>query len=77
MIDITKISLSILPIAAFSSVVGKSYAQSSVNRPNIIYIMSDDHARQAISAYGSVVSSLARMPYDRSLQPSEWAAAVG
>lgn len=62
MIDITKISLSILPIAAFSSVVGKSYAQSSVNRPNIIYIMSDDHARQAISAYGSVVSSLAPTP---------------
>src|SRR5215813_13054499 len=29
-----------------------SLAQSQGTRPNIIYIMSDDHAYQAISAYG-------------------------
>src|SRR5215831_2077787 len=28
------------------------FAQNANNRPNIIYIMSDDHAYQAISAYG-------------------------
>src|SRR3546814_14638916 len=31
-------------------------------RPNIVYIMSDDHAYQAISAYGSSVSKLAPTP---------------
>lgn len=31
-------------------------------RPNIVYIMSDDHAFQAISAYGSEVSKLAPTP---------------
>src|SRR3546814_2147123 len=36
-------------------------------RPNIVYIMSDDHAYQAISAYGSSVSKLAPTPnIDRS-----------
>ena len=31
-------------------------------RPNIIYIMADDHAQQAISAYGSALSKLAPTP---------------
>ncbi len=31
-------------------------------RPNIIYIMSDDHAYQAISAYGSILKDLAPTP---------------
>ena len=31
-------------------------------RPNIIYIMSDDHAEQAISAYGHPISQLAPTP---------------
>lgn len=31
-------------------------------RPNIIYIMSDDHAYQAISAYGDPVGKLAPTP---------------
>src|SRR5690606_1640285 len=34
----------------------------SAERPNIVYIMSDDHAYQAISAYGSPVSKLAPTP---------------
>ncbi|MBQ5579141.1 MAG: sulfatase-like hydrolase/transferase, partial [Prevotella sp.] len=31
-------------------------------RPNILFIMSDDHAYQAISAYGSDVSRFAPTP---------------
>lgn len=34
--------------------------QTRSNRPNIIFILSDDHAWQAISAYGS---QLARTPH--------------
>jgi len=34
----------------------------SVNRPNIVYIMSDDHAYQAISAYGGPLAELAPTP---------------
>lgn len=37
-------------------------AAPSPTRPNIVYIMSDDHAYQAISAYGSGVSKLAPTP---------------
>src|SRR5688500_18936748 len=33
-------------------VIGKAFSQA-VSHPNIIFIMSDDHAYQAISAYGS------------------------
>src|SRR5690606_19522103 len=32
------------------------------SRPNILFIMSDDHAYQAISAYGSELSQLAPTP---------------
>ena len=35
---------------------------SEVKRPNIVFIMSDDHATQAISAYGHPVSQLAPTP---------------
>jgi uncharacterized sulfatase len=31
-------------------------------RPNIVYIMADDHAEQAISAYGHPISKLAQTP---------------
>jgi arylsulfatase A-like enzyme len=36
--------------------------QQSVQRPNIIFIMSDDHAYQAISAYGGPLAELAPTP---------------
>jgi len=39
-------------ISAVSSMVGCVHSEKEVQRPNIIYIMSDDHAYQAISAYG-------------------------
>ena len=31
-------------------------------RPNILFIMSDDHASSAVSAYGGPVSKVARTP---------------
>jgi len=40
----------------------QSSAQNGQQRPNIIYIMSDDHAYQAISAYGSALKELAATP---------------
>lgn len=36
--------------------------QTAADRPNILYIMCDDHAMQAISAYGSPISRLAPTP---------------
>lgn len=37
-------------------------AERAASRPNIIFIMSDDHAQAAISAYGSEISRLAPTP---------------
>jgi len=37
-------------------------AQTPDKRPNIIYIMSDDHAYQAISAYGGALKNIAPTP---------------
>ena len=52
---------SFLPVVAASLMVTNAMAQTD-KRPNILYIMSDDHAYQAISAYGSVVSRFAPTP---------------
>ncbi|MBN1108958.1 MAG: sulfatase, partial [Bacteroidales bacterium] len=35
---------------------------TGTEKPNIIYIMSDDHAFQAISAYGSMLKDIAPTP---------------
>lgn len=40
----------------------KKQVQTEQTKPNIIYIMSDDHALQAISAYGHPISQLAPTP---------------
>jgi len=40
----------------------KSQSGNTPQRPNIIYIMADDHAFQAISAYGHPISKLAPTP---------------
>ncbi len=45
----TLVSLGLLSAAV-------ALAQTTPNRPNILYIMSDDHAAHAISAYGSQVN---------------------
>ena len=52
---------SILGIAAAASSCSTS-PTSVQEKPNIIYIMSDDHAFQAISAYGSPLKDLAPTP---------------
>lgn len=41
---------------ALTAVLALTLAQQSVQPPNIIVIFSDDHARQAISAYGSKIA---------------------
>ena len=48
-----------LPFMAMGSM---AMAQTAQQRPNILYIMCDDHAIQAISAYGSPISKLAPTP---------------
>ena len=52
---------SFLPVVAASLMVTNAMAQTD-KRPNILFIMSDDHAYQAISAYGSDVSRFAPTP---------------
>jgi arylsulfatase A-like enzyme len=42
--------------AACSCIGFAAYDATGAQRPNILYIMSDDHAAHAISAYGSVVN---------------------
>ena len=48
------VALQVMPLSIF--------AQNAGDRPNILYIMCDDHAMQAISAYGSPISKLAPTP---------------
>ena len=59
-----QIDIKLLTIIGIStSVYPVLNAQSTrVVRPNIIYIMSDDHAYQAISAYGGALKDLASTP---------------
>ena len=45
-----------LGLGAFEKLYGMAAAKPSGKRPNILFIMSDDHACGAISAYGSVVN---------------------
>ena len=52
---------SALPVAIVVCSAGSLVAQE-VERPNILYIMCDDHAMNAISAYGSAVSKMAPTP---------------
>jgi arylsulfatase A-like enzyme len=45
-----------------AGMMGCSPQMQEAQRPNIIYIMSDDHAYQAISAYGGSLAELAPTP---------------
>lgn len=56
-----KIVLPLMAMAAISGSINKAKAQTE-KRPNIIYIMCDDHAFQAISAYGSAIGRMAPTP---------------
>src|SRR5262249_28750278 len=57
---------SLLAIAALFAAVGSGFAQEAKQPakrpPNILYIMSDDHASAAIGAYGSWLGKFARTP---------------
>lgn len=57
---------SLLSFAALSCIAATAQAQHKAadaqQRPNIVYIMCDDHAFQCISAYGSPISKLAPTP---------------
>ena len=57
-------SKSCLSLAALSCIAAAVQAQqkAGAQRPNIVYIMCDDHAFQCISAYGSALSKLAPTP---------------
>lgn len=45
--------ISIALVALFALLCSISFTQKEAKRPNIVFIFSDDHALQAISAYGS------------------------
>lgn len=45
-----------------SCATGKADNKVSADRPNIIHIMTDDHAFQALSAYGGAISKIAPTP---------------
>lgn len=53
---------SLLAMAALQALPLSLFAQNTGEKPNILYIMCDDHAIQAISAYGSAISLLAPTP---------------
>ncbi len=53
--------LTVLGLSATAAACTNS-RESGTERPNIIYIMSDDHAYQAISAYGSILKDHAPTP---------------
>lgn len=55
-------NLNLLTALGLTAAAPILHAQSSQQRPNIIYIMSDDHAYQAISAYGGPLKDLAPTP---------------
>ena len=37
---------------------------ADTKRPNIVFVFSDDHATQAISAYGGILAEVAPSPID-------------
>ena len=51
------------PIFIFLLVLCACCSKPNHKRPNIVFIMTDDHAYQAISAYGSEISKLAPTPH--------------
>ena len=83
----------IISVAALSCHAATMQAQkkAAAQRPNIVYIMCDDHAFQCISAYGHAIGKLAPTPNidriaergmrcmsdDRTLQSSERTAPAG
>lgn len=59
--NITLSSLAVIPII-FSTSCSSTQKKQDDNRMNIVYIMTDDHSYQTISAYGHPLSKLAPTP---------------
>lgn len=59
MMNKSAISLAALSVCA---AVAQAQQKQGAQRPNIVFIMCDDHAYQCISAYGSALSKLAPTP---------------
>ncbi|TRX66421.1 sulfatase [Carboxylicivirga sp. M1479] len=49
-------------VCLVTSLIGCGQTNTSAQKPNIIFIMSDDHATNAISAYGSHLANVASTP---------------
>lgn len=49
-------------LVAFSSITSCQHNQEANDRPNIIFIMTDDHALQALSAYNGYLAQVAPTP---------------
>ncbi|MBB4037901.1 arylsulfatase A-like enzyme [Dysgonomonas hofstadii] len=58
--NLNKLSLLVIPASLLYNCTDKKEQQT--DHPNIVYIMTDDHAFQAISAYGHPISKLAPTP---------------
>ena len=52
----------LIALSCFSCKIKEKPEIKEKKRPNIIFIMSDDHAMQAISAYGHPISQIAPTP---------------
>lgn len=59
---LTKTGFVLLPIACCNLAYSQTPQQQKSLKPNIVYIMTDDHSFQTISAYGSEISKLAPTP---------------
>lgn len=59
---LTSLSCVMLPALSLAAQTHKTDAPAQQERPNILFVMCDDHAMQAISAYGSAISKLAPTP---------------
>ncbi len=59
-----ELNLELTTLLGLSALInpGLNAQPAQIQRPNIIYIMSDDHAYQAISAYGGALKDLAPTP---------------
>ena len=49
-------------IITSNAILNKSTLDKSKNKPNIIFILSDDHTTNAISAYGGLYKEIAPTP---------------
>ncbi len=56
------LSISFVSILVVISLIGCNAEKEELQRPNIIFIMADDHAYQAISSYGGSLAELAPTP---------------